>query len=85
LRSTGGMNPILDHMQLQGITPTVRNFISLNWGLGGHYRTVRDLEKAELVEDLAAIANMVCSGELIDSKNEFPQESAEFLEELGGE
>jgi hypothetical protein len=79
------MNALVDHLRESGAVPTVRNFISLNWGLDGHYRTVRDLEQAELVEDVAMICDMVRSGELIDSKNEFPQESKELFDEMVGE
>jgi hypothetical protein len=43
------------------------------------------LEQAELVEDLAMIAGLVAAGLLIDTKNEFPDETKELFDEMVGE
>jgi len=67
-------------MQLRGITPTVRNYISINWMFDGHL-TVEDLEEAELVEDVAMICGMVRDGVLIDEYDELGENVA-LLEEL---
>jgi hypothetical protein len=75
-------NPIASHLRKIGVVPTVREWIALAYGLGGHYRTVRDLERAGLCEDLGMLAGLVATGELIDAHGEFPDESAEFLEDL---
>jgi hypothetical protein len=76
-------NAIVDHLIVTGQAPTVRRYIAFNWM--GMYRTVRQLEKAGLVEEVSALSWLVLSGELIDAHGEFPQESKERFDEMVGE